>query len=130
MAPAQEVSDHYQLSRAYLETASDSLAKGRLEPALFNGYHALELACKAAILAEAAQAPRTHHVGGTFGRLFRGRVRAEDVRRINEILAKYNLPRYPGTPPWNPKAAARDLAFIRYMIEDVVPKLLPSKGRR
>jgi len=53
MAPAQEVSDHYQLSRAYLETASDSLAKGRLEPALFNGYHALELACKAAILAEA-----------------------------------------------------------------------------
>ena len=118
------------MSRAYLETASDSLAKGRLEPALFNGYHALELACKAAILAEAAQAPRTHHVGGTFGRLFRGRVRAEDVRRINEILAKYNLPRYPGTPPWNPKAAARDLAFIRYMIEDVIPKLLASKGRR
>ena len=28
-----------------------SLAKGRVEPALFNAYHALELACKAAILA-------------------------------------------------------------------------------
>ena len=25
-------------------------AKGRVEPALFNAYHALELACKAAIL--------------------------------------------------------------------------------
>ncbi len=89
MAPAQEVSNHYQLSRAYLETASDSLAKGRLEPALFNRYHALEPACKAAILAEAGEAPRMHHVGGTFGRLFRGRVRAFGGRRST---SSSNLP--------------------------------------
>ena len=51
MASAEEVSDHYELSRLTLETATESLAKGRVEPALFNAYHALELACKAAILA-------------------------------------------------------------------------------
>ena len=129
MASAQEVSEHLELSRAYLATASDSLAQDRVEPALFNAYHALELACKAAILAAAGEAPRTHHVGGAFGRLFRKRVRAEDVHRINEVLAKYNLPRYPGTKPWSRKEAERDLAFIRHVVEEVVPGLLAGRGR-
>ena len=82
MAPAQEVSDHYDLSRLYLATALDSLTKGRLEPALFNAYHALELACKAAILAETGETGRTHHAGGVFGRLFRKRVGGEDCPEL------------------------------------------------
>ena len=130
MAPAQEVSDHLDLSRLYLATALDSLAKGRLEPALFNAYHALELACKAAILPETGETGRTHHAGGVFGRLFRKRVGGEDCRRINEILAKYNLPRYPGTRTWDPVEAANDVEFIRHVVDEVVPRLLGSRTSR
>ena len=130
MASAEEVSDHYELSRLYLETATESLAKGRVEPALFNAYHALELACKAAILARTGEAPRTHHVGGPFGRLFREEAGAAVCRRITEILAKYNLPRYPGTKPWSRREAVTDVAFIRRVVEDLVPKLLGRKGSR
>ncbi len=130
MARAHEVSEHLGLSRSYLATALDSLEQGRVEPALFNAYHALELACKAALLARTGEMPRTHHVGGLFGARFRKEAGAEVCQRITEVLAKYNLPRYPGTRAWTRREAERDIAFIRRVVEEVVPGLLGRPSLR
>lgn len=101
------------------------MASSRVGPALFNAYHALELACKAAIAAHGGQIRKTHNVGGLFGRLFRDRVDGETCRAINQVFAKYDLPRYPSQRDRpSPEEAAEDLALVRRIVEEVVPPLL------
>ncbi|MEE9237422.1 MAG: HEPN domain-containing protein [Thermoplasmata archaeon] len=111
------------MSCDYLETALESLSQGRIEPALFNGYHALELACKAAIIHRTGETKKSHNVGGDFGGLFRAEVGKERCKRINRILARYSLPRYPGESTQDPNEAAKDIEFIRHIVREVVPRL-------
>lgn len=132
MEAGDQVSAYYDLSRAYWDTAQDAWDKGRVEPALANAYHALELACKAAILAETGSAGhewRTHNVGGAFGRFYRDRVGPDTSRLINRILERYNFPRYPGQEPPDPRTAGEDLDRIRTVVHDVIPPLLGLNKR-
>ena len=47
----------------------------------------------------------------------------EDCRRINVILSKYNLPRYPGMVSLDSDEVRKDIEFIEYLIKVVVPSL-------
>lgn len=79
---------------------------------------------KACLIAALGEAPRTHNVGGEFGRHFRGKVGPDVTRRVNRILADYDAPRYPewAVPPV--EVIEGDLEFVENLVSDVVPRLL------
>ncbi len=91
---------------------------------MFSAIHALELALKAALLTRVGDIWRTHNVGGEFGRHFRSEVGKEVCRKVNVILAKYNLPRYPREPPVSAGEVKEDVEFIKRFIERDLPALL------
>ncbi|MDI6888899.1 MAG: HEPN domain-containing protein [Methanocellales archaeon] len=124
MEANEKVQEYYNLSKSYLQTALDSLDSGRIEPAMFNAIHALELAIKSTLPAVSGDIQRTHNVGGVFGRHFRDEVRKTTCKRVNTILSKYNLPRYPGAKPINKNEAEEDIEFVKHFIEVDIPKLL------
>jgi len=120
----EKIQEYYNLSLVYLESAKVSLEMKLFEPAMFNAIHALELALKAALLTKISDPWRTHNVGGVFSRYFMERVGREGCRRINIILSKYNLPRYPGMASLDEDEVKEDIEFIEYLVKVVIPSLL------
>jgi len=84
---------------------------------MFSAIHALELSLKAALLTKTDEAWKTHNVGGQFGKYFRKNMGDKICRKINVILSKYNLPRYPSETALNPKEVEEDIAFIEEFIK-------------
>jgi len=123
-AAASQIQDYYKLSCNYLESARISLKNELFEPAMFSAIHALELSLKTALLTKTSDAWKTHNVGGQFGKHFRKEVGADTCRRINVILSKYNLPRYPSEAAVNPDDVEKDIDFIGDFIEQKVAQLL------
>lgn len=71
MGSSEEVSEYLSLSLKYLRASRMSLEEGLLEPSLFNGLHALELAVKALLVDKVKGPLITHNVGGLLGRHYR-----------------------------------------------------------
>jgi HEPN domain-containing protein len=119
-----KVQEYYNLSCSYLESAKISLKNELFEPAMFTAIHALELALKAALLTKTADAWKTHNIGGQFGKYFRKELGDENCRRINMILSKYNLPRYPSEVALDSEDVEKDIEFIEDLIEHHIVHLL------
>ena len=119
-----EVQEYYKMSLSFLEAAHACLSKGLHAPAMANGIHALELAMKAALAANGKASLRTHYVGGLFGKHFRARIGAEKCRKLNSLLARYNLPRYPGEEEVEYDDIADDVSFIDAMVKKDIRSLL------
>ena len=126
MASNEEILEYYRLSQTYLEAAQDLLAEDLYEPSLFNAIHALELSVKSALLNKVDNNLILHQVGGIFGREFRNVVGNDVCREINDILSKYNLPRYPGTEPVTRPEAQEVVNFVQNFIEKIIPELLEN----
>jgi HEPN domain-containing protein len=109
-------------------TARRSLETGNLAPARFLSVHALELALKAVLAARLADVPRTHNIGGEFGRHFRERVGSDACRRINRILGDYDGPRYPDWEVPSMGEIEADIGFIEDFLHMTVPKLVQEAG--
>jgi len=120
----QTIQDYYHLSLNYLESAKISLKKELFEPAMFNAIHALELALKATLLTKTEEAWKTHNIGGQFGKHFREDLGEKTCRKINVILSKYNLPRYPSEKALDPDEVEKDLRFIEEFIEHQIVAIL------
>jgi HEPN domain-containing protein len=120
----EEVLEYQRLSQTYFKAAFELLEEDLFEPSLFNAIHALELAVKAALLTKIDNDLILHQVGGLFGREFRDIVGNEVCRKINNILSKYNLPRYPGTEPITKEDAESALDFVHEFIEDILPRII------
>ena len=119
-----KIQDYYNLSLNYLESAKISLKKELYEPAMFSAIHALELSLKAAILTKTEDAWKTHNIGGQFGKYFREELGNKTCRRINVILSKYNLPRYPSEDILDPEEVEDDVRFIEEFIERQIGTIL------
>ena len=123
-AATKKIQDYYNLSLNYLESAKVSLKKELFEPAMFSAIHALELSLKAALLNKTDEAWKTHNIGGQFGKYFREKIGDKTCRKINVIISKYNLPRYPSEKPLNPDEVEKDIDFIEEFIEHQIIKIL------
>ena len=99
---SNKIQDYYNLSLNYLQSAKISLKKELFEPAIFSAIHALELSLKATLLTKTDDAWKTHNIGGQFGKYFREELGYKTCQRINVILSKYNLPRYPSEKALEP----------------------------
>ena len=119
-----KVQDYYNLSLSYLESARISLKKELFEPAMFSAIHALELSLKAALLKKTEDSWKTHNIGGQFGKYFRGKIGDKTCRRINVILSKYNLPRYPSENTLDHEEVEKDIDFIKDFIENQIGTIL------
>jgi len=121
---AKKIQDYYNLSLNYLESAKISLKKDLFEPAMFTAIHALELSLKAALLTKTNEAWKTHNIGGQFGKYFRDEIGDKICRKINVILSKYNLPRYPSEKVLDPEEVEKDITFIEEFIEHQIITIL------
>ena len=121
---AKKIQDYYNLSLNYLESAKISLKKELHEPAMFSAIHALELSLKAGLLTKTDEAWKTHNIGGQFGKHFRERIGDKTCRKINIIISKYNLPRYPSEKSLDPEEVEEDIAFIDEFILHQIVKIL------
>jgi HEPN domain-containing protein len=121
---ADKIQDYYNLSLNYLESAKISLKKELFEPAMFSAIHALELSLKAALLTKTEDAWKTHNIGGQFGKYFREEVSDKTCKRINVIISKYNLPRYPSEKAVDANEVEKDINFIEEFIEHQIVPLL------
>ena len=119
-----KIQDYYNLSLNYLESAKISLKKELFEPAMFSAIHALELSLKAALLTKTDEAWRTHNIGGQFGKYFQEEIGDKTCRKINVILSKYNLPRYPSEKMLGPREVEKDINFIKEFIEHQIVAIL------
>ncbi len=119
-----KIQDYYNLSLNYLESAKISLKKELYEPAMFSAIHALELSLKAALLTKTEDAWKTHNIGGQFGKYFREELGNKTCRRINVILSKYNLPRYPSENILDSEEVEDDVRFIEEFIERQIGTIL------
>ena len=91
---------------------------------MFSAIHALELSLKADLLTKTDEAWKTHNIGGQFGKYFRGAIGDKICHKINVILSKYNLPRYPSEKALDPNEVEKDINFIKDFIENqIVPFL-------
>ena len=122
-AATKTIQEYYHLSLNYLESANISLKQELFEPAMFNAIHALELSLKAVLLTKTKDAWKTHNIGGHFGKLFREEIGDKSCQRINVILSKYNLPRYPSEVALDPEEVEKDLAFIEDFIKHQIIQL-------
>jgi len=121
---ADKIQDYYNLSLNYLESAKISLKKELFEPAMFSAIHALELSLKAVLLTITEDAWKTHNIGGQFGKYFKEEVGDKTCRRINVILSKYNLPRYPSEKALDTDEVEEDIKFIEDFIEHQIALFL------
>jgi len=119
-----KIQDYYNLSLNYMESAKISLKKELYEPAMFSAIHVLELSIKAALLTKTEDAWKTHNIGGQFGKYFREEICDKTCRRINVILSKYNLPRYPSEKLLDPDEVEEDIAFIEDFIENQIVTII------
>ena len=111
-AASKKIQNYYNLSMNYLESAKITLKKEIFEPAMFSAIHALELSIKAALLTKTEEAWKTHNIGGQFGKYFREEIGDKTCRKINVIISKYNLPRYPSEKALDPDEVEEDIKFI------------------
>ncbi|MBN2602658.1 MAG: HEPN domain-containing protein [Candidatus Thermoplasmatota archaeon] len=123
-AAAKKIQNYYNLSLNYLESAKISLEKELFEPAMFTAIHALELSIKAALITKTDESWKTHNIGGQFGKYFLEEIGDKTCRRINVIISKYNLPRYPSEKALNPQEVEEDIAFIKDFIEHQIFTIL------
>jgi len=121
---AKKIQEYYNLSCNYLESAKINLKNELFEPAMFSAIHALELSLKAALLTKTNEAWKTHNIGGQFGKYFRKEMGDKTCRKINIILSKYNLPRYPSEAALNPQEVEEDISFIEDLIERHIIRLI------
>ena len=121
---ANKIQDYYNLSLNYLESSMFSLKKELYEPAMFSAIHALELSLKAALLTKTDEAWKTHNIGGQFGKYFREKFGDKTCKRINVIISKYNLPRYPSEKPLETDEVEEDIKFIEEFIEHQIVTIL------
>jgi HEPN domain-containing protein len=121
---SNEIQDYYNLSLSYLKSAKISLKKELFEPAMFSAIHALELSLKAVLLTKTDNAWKTHNIGGQFGKYFRQEIGDKTCQRINVILSKYNLPRYPSEKALESDEVEKDIKFIEDFIEHQLSQLL------
>lgn len=126
MAEDGEASNYLHLSQEYIAAARDLAREGTLAPARFSTIHALELSVKAVLTARDGAAPKLHHVGGEFGRRFRGDVGADVVRRINRLLDDYNGPRYPGWKIPSTATIVSDIEFVEQFVREIAPRLMEA----
>jgi len=91
---------------------------------MFSAIHALELSLKAVLLTKTDEVWKTHNIGGQFGKYFRQDTGDKICRRINVILSKYNLPRYPSEAALDPHEIEKDIKFITDLIEQQIVHLL------
>ncbi len=127
MESNEEILEYKSLSQTYLKAAVELLDEELFEPSLFNAIHALELAVKAALFTKIDNNLILHHVGGLFGREFRDVVGNDVCREINNILSKYNLPRYPGTEEITKEDAVSTVDFVQGFIENILPKIIKKR---
>jgi HEPN domain-containing protein len=118
------VQAYLALSLEYLQAAEEAHRSGRAAPASFMAVHALELGVKAALARLTGTIPRTHNVGGEFGKHLRGRVAPETTRRLNRLLSDYGEPRYPEWVAPGDAELADDLAFIGEFLRVTLPPLI------
>jgi len=123
-ASAKKIQDYYDLSLNYLESAKITLKNELFEPAMFSAIHALELSIKAAVLTKTDEAWKTHNIGGQFGKYFQNDIGDKTCRRINVIISKYNLPRYPSQKELESEEVEDDICFIEDFIRHQVAALL------
>jgi HEPN domain-containing protein len=123
----EEILGYQRLSQTYLQAAIELLDEELFEPSLFNAIHALELAIKSALLTKVDNNLILHQVGGLFGREFRKIVGNDLCRKINDILSKYNLPRYPGTEEITKEDAESTVGFVKEFIENILPKIIKKR---
>ena len=128
MAEDGEVQAHLDLSREYLASARRCFEAGERAPAHFLAIHALELAIKATLAAATGSVPRTHNVGGEFGRHFRDRVGSDLTRRLNRILGEYDGPRYPDSEAPSQEELATVLETVQAFVEATAPRLVREVG--
>ena len=121
---AKKIQEYYDLSCNYSESAKVNLENDLFEPAMFSAIHALELSLKAALLTKTNEAWKTHNIGGQFGKYFRKEMGDKTCRKINIILSKYNLPRYPSEAALNPQEVEEDISFIEDLIERHIIRLI------
>ena len=121
---AKKIQEYYNLSLNYLESAKISLKKELFEPAMFSAIHALELSLKAALFTKTEDAWKTHNIGGQFGKYFREEVGDKTCSRINVIISKYNLPRYPSEKALDPDEIEKDIKFIEEFIKHQIVAIL------
>ena len=112
----EQIQDYYDLSLNYLKSAKISIEKRLFEPAMFSAIHALELSLKAALFKKTDRAWKTHNIGGRFGKYFVDTFGDKTCRRINVIISKYNLPRYPGQKELDAEEVKDDICFIEEFI--------------
>ena len=122
-----EVLEYYKLSKTYLKAALELMKENLFEPALFNIIHSLELGVKSALITRIDNTLILHQVGGLFGREFRDTVGNEICKEINNILSKYNLPRYPGEDNITEDEVKTTIEFVQYFIEKVLPGIINSE---
>ena len=91
---------------------------------MFSAIHALELSLKAVLLTKTDEAWKTHNIGGQFGKYFREEIGDKTCRRINVILSKYNLPRYPSEKALDPDEVEKDIDFIEEFIVHQIVTIL------
>ena len=120
----KKIQEYYDLSCNYLESAKISLKNELYEPAMFTAIHALELALKSSLLTKTEDSWKTHNIGGEFGKYFRKELGDEICRKINMLLSRYNLPRYPSETPLDSDEVEHDIKFIEDLIEHQIPNLL------
>ena len=120
----EEVQKYYNLSKEFLHASIHNLELGYYEPALSNGIHALELAIKAALCKQIDGPIKTHNIGGLFGKYFKEKIGYEMCKKINIILMKYNIPRYPGEIELIDKNVNEDIEFIKNFIGNEIIKLI------
>jgi len=123
---SKKIQDYYNLSLNYLESAKINLKQELFEPAMFSAIHALELSLKAALLTKTEDAWKTHNIGGQFGKHYREKIGDKTCKRINVILSKYNLPRYPSQKPLDPEEVEKDIRFIDDFVEQKIPYILQN----
>jgi HEPN domain-containing protein len=120
----KKIQDYYNLSLNYLQSAKISLKKELYEPAMFSAIHALELSLKSALLTKTEDAWKTHNIGGQFGKYFRDELGDKTCKRINVVLSKYNLPRYPSEKVLDADEVEKDISFIEEFIEHQLVTIL------
>ena len=91
---------------------------------MFSAIHALELSLKAVLLTKTNEAWKTHNIGGQFGKYFRKEIGDKTCRRINVIISKYNLPRYPSEKALDPEEVEKDIKFIEDFIQHQILTIL------
>lgn len=124
MAAVEEVRQHLDLMRQYLAAAEVDAANGLHAPAHHHALHALELGLKAALPSLGTQPARSHNVGGQFGQAFRGRIPPATLRRINQLLQRYDDMRYPGTHMPSIEDSEAAVAFAGHFLRDVLQPLV------